>query len=496
MTQPDNHRIQRQVIELEFAAGMPGLESQELLAREVREQVIPALSAAFDEAAGPNDWLRLDRLALDLGTISADDWAPRLRERLIEQIRRELARHAPQRRRDAPALRERAPSTRPMQQFLFFLAHGRLPWWGERPAGGFGAEFASGRVVLEWDALRATLRADARARERLVDVLDDAQLEAGVARWGGVPHAARVLAAWAAPATTPSATPAWRRRFWLALVEWALEDGLPAGRGAELVQALRRAWRAVAEPQGAASAPLPSHVETPGGSPAAASQAVSWPAPWNEWLAAAPEEAAGADALPTTRAASTASPRALPTKPLHVVAVRKPAAESEDEAIYLPGAGVVLLHPFLETLFRERGLLEGSGFRDEPARAHAVRLVGLLGFGDADVPEYDLLIAKQLCGHPLELPLAPGVLDAADGVACDALLAAVLGHWSALRSSSAHWLRTQFFLRDGKLESVDFGCRLTIERRAQDVLLLRLPWGFGVIGLPWMKERIFVRWLD
>jgi hypothetical protein len=28
------------------------------------------------------------------------------------------------------------------------------------------------------------------------------------------------------------------------------------------------------------------------------------------------------------------------------------------------------------------------------------------------------------------------------------------------------------------------------------VLLARLPWGLGVIGFPWMKEKVFVRWLD
>jgi hypothetical protein len=28
------------------------------------------------------------------------------------------------------------------------------------------------------------------------------------------------------------------------------------------------------------------------------------------------------------------------------------------------------------------------------------------------------------------------------------------------------------------------------------VLLARLPWGFGVVGLPWVAERIFVRWIE
>jgi Contractile injection system tape measure protein len=76
------------------------------------------------------------------------------------------------------------------------------------------------------------------------------------------------------------------------------------------------------------------------------------------------------------------------------------------------------------------------------------------------------------------------------------LLRAVLAHWAALRSSSPEWLRQQFFLREGKLERMDPGYLLTIERRAQDVLLARLPWGCGVVALPWLAERMFVRWLD
>ena len=87
-------------------------------------------------------------------------------------------------------------------------------------------------------------------------------------------------------------------------------------------------------------------------------------------------------------------------------------------------------------------------------------------------------------------------LENDDLAACDALLRAVLDHWTALRSSSPEWLRQQFFLREGKLERVDSGYLLTIERRAQDVLLARLPWGCGVVALPWLAERMFVRWLD
>ena len=156
---------------------------------------------------------------------------------------------------------------------------------------------------------------------------------------------------------------------------------------------------------------------------------------------------------------------------------------------------MILLHPFLEQLFRERGLLEGREFRDTAARDRGVQLLGLLAFGTAEVPEYELLLAKLLCGCPFEEPLEPRPLEDEDTAACDALLRAVIRHWTALNSSSPDWLREQFFLREGKLEARDSGRRLTVERRAQDVLLVRLPWGCGVVELPWMVERLFVHWM-
>ena len=167
----------------------------------------------------------------------------------------------------------------------------------------------------------------------------------------------------------------------------------------------------------------------------------------------------------------------------------------DGESIYLPGAGAILLHPFLETLFQERGLMLGRDFQDESARERGVHLIGQLSFGRG-AAEYDLVTAKLLCGFALEQVIAPSDIDDGDARACDELLGAVLRHWTALRSSSRDWLRAQFFLRDGKLETVDEGFRLTVERRAQDVLLSKLPWGLGVIGFPWMREKVFVRWLD
>jgi hypothetical protein len=125
-----------------------------------------------------------------------------------------------------------------------------------------------------------------------------------------------------------------------------------------------------------------------------------------------------------------------------------------------------------------------------------VYLLSYLTIDSDEVPEYDLLLPKLLCGLPWEEPLPSGKLAAEERAACEELLSAVLSHWSALKSNSPAWMREQFLLRQGKLERIEADWRLTVEHRLQDVLLARLPWGIGFIRLPWMPGGLYVRWTD
>jgi hypothetical protein len=48
--------------------------------------------------------------------------------------------------------------------------------------------------------------------------------------------------------------------------------------------------------------------------------------------------------------------------------------------------------------------------------------------------------------------------------------------------------------RNGKLSVVDDGWLMQVEQKAIDVLLNHLPWGIGIIKLPWMNEILYVEW--
>ncbi len=171
---------------------------------------------------------------------------------------------------------------------------------------------------------------------------------------------------------------------------------------------------------------------------------------------------------------------------------------AEDGGVfYVQAAGVILLHPFLVRFFRALDLCEEDAFRNEVCRQRAVCLLHHLATGEVRTPEYQLVLPKFLCGMPLNAPLDYTIeIEAAEQSESEALLQAAIAHWNALGKCSPDGLRQGFFQRDGKLEKRESGWHLLVERKAQDILLDRLPhgWGLGMVKLPWMDGILRVDW--
>lgn len=170
-------------------------------------------------------------------------------------------------------------------------------------------------------------------------------------------------------------------------------------------------------------------------------------------------------------------------------------AEPEDRAIYIPveHAGLILLHPFLKPFLTETGLLEADELTDPELAAHVLHF---LATGQENPREYELAFEKFLCGIPFEepirqeLPIPEAVKEEANN-----LLAAVVSYWTALRSDSTDLLRLEFLQREAKIILEEFqSIRLVFDRKAQDILLEKLPWNLGVVKVDWMKDLLFVEW--
>jgi Contractile injection system tape measure protein len=172
-----------------------------------------------------------------------------------------------------------------------------------------------------------------------------------------------------------------------------------------------------------------------------------------------------------------------------------------EDGIFIDNAGLVLLWQYLPQLFKALGWVEGKGWRDEETAHQAVRLLAYLVQGESDTEtwEYDWTLNKILCGLPLDTvikqsdPLSIEAKEMADN-----LLKAAISHWTILKNTSPAGLRAMFLQRSGKLSQrpEGDGWRLQVERKTEDILLERLPagWGYSVVRLPWMTDMVFVEW--
>lgn len=172
----------------------------------------------------------------------------------------------------------------------------------------------------------------------------------------------------------------------------------------------------------------------------------------------------------------------------------KKSIEAES-GIFTSNAGLVLLHPFFESLFSDFELLVNGQFKDDEAQTMSVHLLHYLATKEELAPEYELVMEKFLCGWNLDQPIAREILlNQKMKDECETLLSAAIRHWSALKSTSPDGLREGFLQREGKLIMNDFQDRLLVESKAQDVLLSFLPWGYGIVKLPWKEMPFYVEW--
>jgi hypothetical protein len=176
----------------------------------------------------------------------------------------------------------------------------------------------------------------------------------------------------------------------------------------------------------------------------------------------------------------------------------RPAADpANPDELPIDDGGLVILWPFLTTLLSRLEYLEPELklFVSEQARNQAIALLSFLVEGDAEPPEWRLALAKVLCGLSplvpwrLEEPLKPEAL-----VEGERLLEAVIAHGGLAEKIEPQDLRGLILRRPAVLTSRTGAWLLRVERRPEDGLLDRFPWGWSWIRLPWMDHPLQVEW--
>jgi hypothetical protein len=207
-----------------------------------------------------------------------------------------------------------------------------------------------------------------------------------------------------------------------------------------------------------------------------------------------PETAYGNRRIGETVLPPTPLPR-RPTESCGPVRKKSPLLDGPDTQLFVQYAGLVLLHPYLPAFFKGLGLMAEKEFKDETCRHRAIHLLHYLATKESGLPEFMLLLPKLLCGMPFEEPMEryPDFSET-ETAECENLLRAVIQNWGALGKSSPDALREGFLRRDGKLEKLPDGWKLTVGRQTLDILMGKLPWGLGIVKLPWMPGILRVEW--
>jgi hypothetical protein len=173
-------------------------------------------------------------------------------------------------------------------------------------------------------------------------------------------------------------------------------------------------------------------------------------------------------------------------------------SKNTSASISVANAGIVLLNPFLTTLFSGLKLIDGKEFVSQDAAFRAVGILNYIATGTTVLNEHESTLFKVICGLDFNVVIPYDyTLSEAEKEECLVVLNSAIKHWEALKNTSPDGLRATFIQRNGLLKVDASHFVLTVERTAADVLLSFRPplWTIGLISLPWMKKMLRVDWI-
>lgn len=120
------HIIQKQQVQLKVGQKENTLALQQRFERMIQEQLLPRLEPLFDQLAGPDVWIEIDRLDINLGQLkpglSDAVWLEQLYQAYIKALDEQIQK---------PAIQQIAREEQVINTLAFFLERGYFPWWVE-----------------------------------------------------------------------------------------------------------------------------------------------------------------------------------------------------------------------------------------------------------------------------------------------------------------------------------------------------------------------------
>lgn len=530
------HTVRKQTFDLYLDKGADAFALQQRVSDRFYMDILPEMEECFDDLSHTGHTIRIDRLEIDLGSLTEEmidngEWAQVFREELRKKMEDALS---------SISVNENG-STKPaaqtsFEQWLYFIKNGHLPWNATRPseewlkqvleslAGNYESAAQLRNVLLKQPALaqRIVLHHSPRLLSHLVELLTAQKqdlLPASIARLAEV---FSTLKTGTTNVTHSSSVKETERRLWTMLLPSVAVEAQGRHTEAIIICLLREKLQLSPDELHWLSLHRPELVHDDEVKKAVKSILQK---EGSKHISREPnkEENPGTESKASTKKKKEEDQKKKKTikekdggEPVnihndeersHRVAVKISSGEKEDgkayeeitpameEGIYISHAGLVLLHPFLHTFFKKRELVKNDEFIDTEKAERAICLLHELAESGAEVQEYNLVLAKLLCGWPLQKPVNTGIeFTGEEKEEVQNLLTAAIEQWEILKNSSPAALQGGFLQREGKLFFRGERWFLQVEKKPIDILLAHLPWTLSMVRLPWMKQLLSVEW--
>ena len=164
-------------------------------------------------------------------------------------------------------------------------------------------------------------------------------------------------------------------------------------------------------------------------------------------------------------------------------------------SMYINNAGLILIWPFLSTLFNKLGFLNGKSFMDDISLQKAILVTQYVIFEGNENEESNLVLNKILCGVAPDFFVDSKIeLNEMEKSIAKSVLKAVTGNWEQLNKTSILALKETFLKREGIIQKVDDNYKLIVEKKPFDMLLRTIPWNISMIQNSFMSFRLIVEW--
>jgi hypothetical protein len=160
--------------------------------------------------------------------------------------------------------------------------------------------------------------------------------------------------------------------------------------------------------------------------------------------------------------------------------------------------GLMMLSPFLATLFRRMGLLEKNEFVSEKEQLKAYKvLMTIPKIDEEQVYEYQDLIPRIITGIAPEdtINYVPELTEE-ELTEIRNFLGAVISQWPVMANATVRGFIESFLVRDGKVWKEGSLWKIEVNGHGADIILQTLTWGFSTMKFPWTPYMIETNWLS